>query len=117
MVTFELLVQRLRLRGSLSKSVLRPFKRKCLGLQKPLPHSATISTGFHSQQLWGTSLPGWGPWAGGPGVGLGSLPPQGGISAAEISLYIFICYMWVWEKPIHVSAAPASLDVASSLNP
>ena len=43
----------LLLRESPSKSVHWPFKRNCLGLLKPLSHSATILACFYSQKSWG----------------------------------------------------------------
>lgn len=55
-------------------------------------HSGTISTGFHSQKLWGPLSPALEHWAGEPGVGLGLLIPPGvggSSSAAELSLQIF----------------------------
>ena len=39
------------------------------------------------------------PWAGGPGMGLELLAPQG-TSAAKVPLLIFHHYNWVWDPPI-----------------
>ena len=41
-------------------------------------HSATISTGFHSQNLWGLLFAALESWDAGPGVGLGPFDPQRG---------------------------------------
>ena len=57
--------------------VHRPFKRNCLGLQPPT-HLASICTSSHSQRLGGLTSQPWNPGqAGGPGVGLEPLAPQG----------------------------------------
>nr|KAF6469801.1 hypothetical protein HJG59_011159 [Molossus molossus] len=63
-----------------SKSLHRPFKRNCLGLQKPQPPSALIPTGFYSQKLWGLLFLAVVPWAVGSGVEWEPLIPQGGPS-------------------------------------
>ena len=52
---FKLLPLRWSSEGvSANKSVCRPFKKNCLGLQKFPSSSASIPAVFHSQKLWGT---------------------------------------------------------------
>ena len=58
------------LRGS--ESECGSFKKKCLGLQKLLSSSASISAGFYSQKLWELLFLALEPWAGGPGCGAGT---------------------------------------------
>ena len=57
---------------SLSKSMCGIFKRNCLELKQFLCFTTPIPTGFYSQKVWGLFLA-LKPWAGGPGVGLGTL--------------------------------------------
>ena len=57
--------------------------------------SSSMTAGFYSQKLRGLLFLTLEPWAGEPGVGLGPFVPQGGISAVETSLPIFICRMCV----------------------
>ena len=58
---------------SLSKSMCSPLEKNCLGLQKSLSSSASISAEFTAKSYG--ILSSW-HWAGGPGVGLGSLTPK-----------------------------------------
>ena len=58
---------------------------------------------FLQPEVVGTYLPGTGPWAGGPCVGLGLLTP-------EISLRIFIHNTWCVASPLCICAPPTSLD-------
>ena len=51
----------LEFRRSESKSVNGPFKRKCLGLQEPPPHSATLPAGFYIQNYGHFSSWHWNP--------------------------------------------------------
>ena len=50
----------------------------------------------------------WNPWAMGPGVGLGTLDPQG-VLAAKITLLIFNHPTGCGTSPFCVSSPPASL--------
>ena len=69
---------------------------------------------FLQQEVVGTYLPGTGILGREPGVGLGLLSP-------EISLPLFICHMWVRDRPFCIPASPLYLpvwiDVISSLIP
>ena len=80
-------------RASPSKCVCGPIKRNCLEF-------AATPSGFHCQKLWGLLFPAREPCTGGTGVGLGPLTPQGGTSAAEISLPILNHHMWIWDQPV-----------------
>lgn len=71
---------------------------------------------FSQPEVIWTSLPSNGILGWVPGMGLGPLGPlgYGGTSTAEISsLSIFNGHTSVWDR-FHVSALPASLEVASS---
>ena len=87
LVLFQLLPQC----WSSSKFVQRHFKRSAWDSRSPLSHTATISTVFHSQKLWGLLFLARNP---GLGVWCGVVTPcsSGRTSAAEISLPIFICH-------------------------
>ena len=83
-----------------SKSMCGPFKRNCLGLQKP-SISLTLSPHWFLQpEVLGTSLPGTGTLAEGAWCGTGTPHSSWGTSAAEISLLVFICHMQVWDQPV-----------------
>ena len=69
-----------------------PFERNCLGLYKFVFHSLNPPW-FLQPEVMGTSLPGTGSWAGGPGVELRSL-------TLEISLLIFTHHILVWDQPV-----------------
>lgn len=83
-------------------------------------HSAVVSAAFHSHRLWGLlflalalgSPLGWGAWH-------GARAPRSsrGTSAANTSLLILSRHMCVRGQPFYVSAAPTSLEVASSVCP
>lgn len=78
------------------------FKRNFLDSSSPL--STSVLADFYSQKLWGLFFPALGPWVLGggwrPGMDLGPLTPEGGTSAAKISLLIFICHIWEWYQLI-----------------
>lgn len=63
---------------SVSKSVHGPFEKNTWESSLPLSHSATTSSGFHSQKLWGLLFPELEPWPQVPDVELGPLAPQEG---------------------------------------
>lgn len=70
-----------------SKSMCGPFKRNSCDTSCPPSHSATISTGFHSQKLWGLFSLALEAWCG------ALMPPSPErISAAEISHPILNCH-------------------------
>lgn len=79
---------------SARKSVHSLFKGSAWECSWPPSHSATITAGFHSQKLWGLLSPALKFWA---KERLGPLTPQGGTSAAEITLPIFNGHMQVWD--------------------
>ena len=76
-----------------SKSVHGPFKRNCLGFQQFLFSTASIPTGFYSQELWRLIFLALEPWTEEPVLDLGPLAP-------EISLPIFISHILVWDQPV-----------------
>ena len=77
---------------SLSKSVLGPFKRNCLGYQQFLSSTASTTLVFKARSYGDLSSWRWNLGLGGL-VWLGPLTP-------EIFLPIFIHHMWVWDQPI-----------------
>ena len=75
---FKLLPLRWSSEGvSANKSVCRPFKKNCLGLQKFPSSSASIPAVFHSQKLWGLVFLALKSCAGGPCVRFKLLTPLG----------------------------------------
>ena len=71
-------------------------KKNCLGLQKFLPVTQSVTAGFYKQELWGLIFLALEPWAGGHGEGLGLLN-------AKISLQNFYPYGF---GPAHPASAP-----------
>lgn len=78
LVTFELQLQCWSSeRVSPRKSMCGPFKWNTWDSSCSTSHSVTIPAGFYSQKLWGILFLALKLWAGGPGVGLEPLDPQG----------------------------------------
>ena len=78
--------------------------------ENPAVSSTTpTSDGFYSQKLWGLIFLALEPWAWWSGVGLGFFAP-------EVSLLIFIHYIWVWDSLFCVSARPTRLDECAFFN-
>ena len=65
-------------------------KKNCLGLQKFLPVTQSVTAGFYKQELWGLIFLALEPWAGDPSVGLGLFAP-------EMYLPNFFYRVWVWD--------------------
>ena len=82
-----------------SKSLHRPLKRKCLGLQKPSVPLSHIPHWFLQPTVMGTSLPCTGTMAGGLVEDWDSLFLRKDLHSQGI-LQIFTCHRWVWGQPI-----------------
>ena len=100
LVPFKMLPQHWSSELMSLSSVCRPFRRNCLGLQKPsvsLSHSRLwfLQPEVMGTYLPGTGSPGWGTW-----YGTGTTHSSVGTSTSSISLLIFNCHMWVWD-PVH----------------
>ena len=87
-------------RVSPSKSVCGPFKRDCLGLQKPFLSLSLNLHWFIQPEVMGTSLPGTGILAWRAWCWAGTPHNSGWTFADKKSFPIFICHMWVWDQTI-----------------
>ena len=94
LVPFRLLPQHWNSEGvSLSKSVCRPFKKNCLGCQKPSLSLSLNPCWFLQPELMGTSLPGTGTLVWGPCVELGPLAPDFYLPCVGVDLACYCPYL------------------------
>ena len=83
---FKLLCQCWSSEGvSPSKSMSGPFKKNAWDCRNLSSHSATISTGFHSQKSWELLFLALEPWTGASDVALGLHTLQGGPQSRYLS--------------------------------
>lgn len=93
-----------------------PFNRNTWDSRCPLSHSATVSMGFPSQNLWGLLFLVLEPWAGEPGVRLGFLTVQRGPPQPRYpSRFLMITHQC--GTSLFLISASTSLDMASSVCP
>lgn len=79
------------------------MRRKAWDSSSPPSHLDAISSGLSQPDI--ISQPdifflALLPWAGEPGVGLGSFTLQGETTSAEISLWFLITALWIWDLPV-----------------
>ena len=102
----------LEITGSESESMCRPFKRNCLGLQKPSTSASTV--GFYSQKLGQLLVLALEPWAGGLLYGWDPLLLRGGTCSRAIPPDFCLPHMGVGPA---LSTPSITLDVAASSIP